>query len=667
MYNKIRNGKYASKIHLIINFKNNFKERNMKKKIFLIGFMVVALLSVFAISAFAEEIIVSKTESEEYGTIIQLNADPGLDNAKQYVSNLKKISDVGTDKDSLCILTDGAETPSYYVFPSSYIVDEREDGVFDIIATQLAAAIADFNTANETSYYAGYVTDGSGGGKRLNSIVRFAFPSSVTSASDSVCCMRSYSKLVEIRINQAIDFSNASKMFYSNTKLATVIGFELVDGTKLPKTMFAACSALRYIKLPINTVKIPGSFFQGAKGVNIVNMEELTQLTTIDSWAFDGTQNLVITLPDSVTTLNTSAFESAFKQGGSITINPTSQLTTIGNKAFAGSAKLKSIYIPSTVTTIGENAFNGSGVTTLENFENCQITTIKKGTFEAVPSLTSIKIPETVTTIEKAFLGNKSLKKVYIPDSVTSINADNFIKSAWEAAPANIVVLYTGNNASTLLTCTGLASATVISAGDYDETKAYEGVNLVVGYSKCIAYNNGVHGEGVNDIVFKSFVEVIQKVSTCSECGMKEVVGVIPALFECKGCSASMTGVNGIVVGFTANVTAISEYEKETGKTIKYGVFAISQSNLDGNDVFDENGNAAYGAICAEVTASLYASAFDVKVVGFTDDKKDFKLAFGAYIEATKGDNTEYSYIQDDTKGNYLNGYYYVSYNDIVK
>ena len=39
---------------------------------------------------------------------------------------------------------------------------------------------------------------------------------------------------------------------------------------------------------------------------------------------------------------------------------------------------------------------------------------------------------------------------------------------------------------------------------------------------------------------------------------------------------------------------AIKEYTEATGKTIKYGVFAISQSNLDGNDVFDENGNKVF-------------------------------------------------------------------------
>ena len=57
----------------------------MKKKLFLMCLMIAALAIVFTVSAFAEGITVSKTESEEYGTVIQLSADPGLDNAKNYV------------------------------------------------------------------------------------------------------------------------------------------------------------------------------------------------------------------------------------------------------------------------------------------------------------------------------------------------------------------------------------------------------------------------------------------------------------------------------------------------------------------------------------------------------------------------------------------------------
>ena len=638
----------------------------MKKKLFLMSLIMVAFVCIFAISAFADDIIAQKTESAEYGTVIRLNADPGLDNAKQYVSTLNKINDAGTDKDALCILTDGdAENPSYYVFPSSYIVDEREDGVFDLIATELASAMAEFNTANTTTYYANYAITGSGGGKRLDAIARFAFPSSVTSANADICCIRSYSKLVEIRMNQSIDFSKAEKMFYSNKKLATFIGFELVDGTKLPKTMFASCSALRYIKLPTNTTKIPGSFFQGAQGVNIVNMEELTQLTLIEAWAFDGTKNLVITLPDSVTTLYTSAFESAFKDGGSITINPTSQLTTIGNWAFSGSAKLSSIYIPSTVTSIGEGAFHSSGITTIENFENCQITVIKKGTFEAASNLTSIKIPETVTTIENAFLGNASLTKVYIPTSVTSVDANMFMKSSWREAPNNLVILCIGKDAGLFANCTRFAETNVISARDYDENGTYTGVNLVVGYSHCVAYNGGVHGESVVDTIVTSYTQPIKVVNKCTLCEMTDESGSIAALFTYRGFSTQEKGGNSIVIGFTSNSAAISEYEEIAGKTLKYGVFAVSQKKLGDSLIFGENGAVASGVINADLTNSDFAM-FDLKLTGFNADNMDDKLAMGAYVIATDENGTEYSYLQDSTKGALDGAYYFASYNDMV-
>ena len=639
----------------------------MKKKIFLMVSMVAALVCVFAISAFAEEIVVSKTESAEYGTVIQLNADPGLDNAKQYVSTLNKIVDAGTDNDALCILTDGdADNPSYYVFPSSYIVDEREDSVFDVTATPLATAMAEFNTANGTSYFAGYETIGSGGSKRINAVARFVFPSSVTGTNVSVCAMREYPKLVEIRMNHRIDFSKAEKMFYKNTKLATFIGFENADGTKLYKGMFASCSSLRYIKLPLNIKTIPGSFFQGATGVNIVNMAELTQLTTIDSWAFDGTQNLVITLPDSVTTINTSAFESAFKTGGSITINPTSQLATIANYAFSGSLKLESIYIPSTVTSIGSYAFKESGVKAFENFGNCQITTINKSVFEAASNFTSIKIPETVTTIDNAFLGNTSLKIVYIPTSVTTI-ADTFTKSTWKAAPENLVFLYIGKDASVLSACAQIAGANIIPASEYDESTAYTGINLVLGYSHCIAYNGGVHSDNVTTVAVTSYLDDIKVLNACQECGIGETAAVIPAPFKYQGYSAPENGIGGIAIGFSVNSEAIKEYERVAGTTLKYGVFVVLKDKLGDNNIFGENGEVAQGVINAEI-ASYDFVAFELKIVGFSDEQKDVKLAMGAYVAVTDNETavTEYSYLQESApaKGE---KYFFASYNEMVE
>ena len=101
-----------------------------------------------------------------------------------------------------------------------------------------------------------------------------------------------------------------------------------------------------------------------------------------------------------------------------------------------------------------------------------------------------------------------------------------------------------------------------------------------------------------------------------------------------------------------------------TGKTLKYGVFAVLQSRLGDNDVFSEDGTVAEGAINADITSYEFA-LFELKIVGFTEEYKDIKLAMGAYVAVTDGETTEYSYLQSGTP-NENEKYCFVSYNDIV-
>ena len=641
----------------------------MKKKVFLMSLMVVALFVVFAISAFAEDIIVSKTESAEYGTVIQLNANPGLDNAKQYVSTLNKINDAGTDKDALCILTDGdAENPSYYVFPASYVVLERADGKFDLYAGTdsepgLAQAMAEFNGAMGTEYYSAYATTKTYGDKRIENMVAFEFTKDVTLVSDSWCCMRYCSNLVEVRFNYPINLSSAGSMFKGDSNLTTVVGFEKAD-PNLASSMFNGCTSLETISFPTGITKIPQSMFWGCRKIVISNLAECTQLTTIGKSAFQDTVYLNFVLPDSVTTIEANAFQSAFKEGngGSFVINKTSKLVSIGASAFEDCRKMPAnVYIPSTVTSIGTNAFlKCYTLQTLENFENCQITTIENGTFGYASALKTLKIPATVTTIGTAFADNNVLTLVYIPKSVTSI-ADTFTGGK----PTNAVYVYTGNDASVFSGCTKLANANKISGNEYNPENTYTGINLVVGYSHCVAYNNGVHSDRTEDVIVTSFLEDIKVVSKCNLCGAYDENGKISALFTCLGYSANETGGDGIAIGYVVNNEAIDEYTSKTGKSINYGVFVASQNKLGENDIFDQEGNKTSGVVSVEITSYEFA-VFELKVIGFTDENKGSLLAMGAYVKEVDGENAEYSYMQDDTNGEKLGNYYFVSYNSVV-
>ena len=179
--------------------------------------------------------------------------------------------------------------------------------------------------------------------------------------------------------------------------------------------------------------------------------------------------------------------------------------------------------------------------------------------------------------------------------------------------------------------------------------------------------NDGKHdlenAKAVN-IVYAGFASTGTKMLKCSKCGAEDIIEEAPPLFTCLGYSAPEDGRGGIAIGFTVNNIAIAEYEEATGKTLKYGVFAVLQSKLKDKDVFAEDGTVAEGVINADITSYEFA-LFELKIVGFTDEYKDIKLAMGAYVAVTDGETTEYSYLQSGTP-NENEKYCFVSYNDIV-
>ena len=89
------------------------------------------------------------------------------------------------------------------------------------------------------------------------------------------------------------------------------------------------------------------------------------------------------------------------------------------------------------------------------------------------------------------------------------------------------------------------------------------------------------------------------------------------------------------------------------------------KEKLGSGDVFGTDGQAAEGVVSAEVSAYKLC-AFEIKVVGFDEAQKDALLAVGAYVSVTKDGTTEYSYMQDDTKGERVGNYIFASYNNIA-
>ncbi|MBQ4108372.1 MAG: metallophosphoesterase [Clostridia bacterium] len=168
-------------------------------------------------------------------------------------------------------------------------------------------------------------------------------------------------------------------------------------------------------------------------------------------------------------------------------------------------------------------------------------------------------------------------------------------------------------------------------------------------YEQEIRYENGYAKEGVITYV-------------CSACGEgKEETA--PALFTVVGYSLCEDGQNGIALGYKVNNEAIEAYERITGKTLSYGVFAVQKEKLSERDLFDENGNAASGAITADITSYTFVS-FQLKILGFEDAYKDELLAMGAYVKVTDGESISYSYLQAEAPS-VGEKYSYTSYNKV--
>ena len=141
-------------------------------------------------------------------------------------------------------------------------------------------------------------------------------------------------------------------------------------------------------------------------------------VTTIGDYAFLSTSLTSITIPDSVTSIGSCAFEEC----DSLTIiTIPASVASIGNSAFEGCTGLTSITIPEGVTSISGYAFYEC-----ESLESIiipnSVTSIGEHAFGYCYNLTSINIPDSVISIgEWAFDSCESLTSVTIPDSVTTI------------------------------------------------------------------------------------------------------------------------------------------------------------------------------------------------------------------------------------------------------
>ncbi|MDO5785603.1 MAG: leucine-rich repeat protein [Eubacteriales bacterium] len=244
-------------------------------------------------------------------------------------------------------------------------------------------------------------------------------------------------------------------------------------------------SSVTSVTIPSTVQEIGESAFLNCSSLSTVTFSDEPTLTKIGPSAFAYCSNLnTLSIPDSVTTIGTSAFATcgissltipagvtsgvgnalagydhskvSFSSGSpyeivenglyngtvlevvldnSITSFSIREGTTaIGEKAFskrtAGSddlnfKNLTSVSIPNSVTSIGDSAFEDcSALTSVTLPEG--LTTIGKNAFARCSALTSLDLPKKLTSIGKAAFLATSLETVVIPNGITEIPEDAF-------------------------------------------------------------------------------------------------------------------------------------------------------------------------------------------------------------------------------------------------
>ena len=422
------------------------------------------------------------------------------------------------------------------------------------------------------------------------------------------------------------------------------------------------------------------------KSVILVELPE--GITGLASWAVYECKNCIyVKVPSTIEKYSNSVFaETSWIQVVEFENGTTP--VTMGDQMFLECKALKYVKLPNNLVSMGKEAFRWC--TDLE--------TLILGT--SFQNFAAAGNSFSATAEGKSQIINIYMSKAF---GSTGLNDDMFTwtSNATKDDNAKIIFHYTGTkkDAEDLQALAAKTSdngkltyATILSKDELaltaqDTTKNY----IVYGYNLCDAFYDGMHKSSqispcvvecliCNDKIVNhisdyeslvveyanGFMANGKKAVVCTNegCGFKNEEDLNP-LFSCLGYSAYEAGGDGIAIGYMVNNEAIDEYTSITGKNLTYGVFVASQSKLGGNDIFDQEGNKANGVVSVEITSSEFA-VFELKVVGFTDENKGSLLAMGAYVKITDGENAEYSYMQDDTKGEQTGDYYFVSYVDIV-
>ena len=240
----------------------------------------------------------------------------------------------------------------------------------------------------------------------------------------------------------------------------------LPETKKIPDNLFLGCTSIIDVQIPETVTEIGQKSFKDASSVENVTFAVNTEtgkvkgVEKIGISAFDGCSSLrELVLPETVT----EVLQGAFANEGALVKADMSRAASLKKwekESFKGDTALAEVVLPTAggITAIPDGAFAGCTSLTGEN----------------------LKIPKNIVTITANAFKESGLKKLYIPNQVTTIGA-----SAFEACK-NLEDVHISNNIS------------IISQSTFKNCEKLEKIEIPVKVAKI--GTNAFYGSGLKDV-----------------------------------------------------------------------------------------------------------------------------------------------------------------------
>ncbi len=504
------------------------------------------------------------------------------------------------------------------------------------------------------------------------------------------------------RLANFLDFSYVNEKAGKEYTAANIVEVDIPQGvTAVGKYTFISNSVVKRVSFPDSVTSLGNAIFQSATGLEecVLEFDESSSITRFPSYMFYGCSNLkAFSMPDCFTEIyDVATFKGCTKMTAVyLSKNLTKWQSGGGGSRTATFDDCVNMYFvnePFTYDAIPEKPTVYYFPANLQNNPEDKMDFSHNSTMRECKNINDVLVfGEKVTGFNNSyFLQNAQTSIVFLGDmsvefSKISDKAGWLGKGgAWEKATyyftneadksiadvvegehtiTKFVYCNAHDNITHLAEKTGLSQEANCTENKMTFDQCFCGAKINRQEVEGTAYGHNLNcenGATIVSVTYATYDKAGIKVVNCATCHENCEVEA-KAIFTVLGSSEKQFGDGAIAIGYEINKSAIADFEA-TGRTFKYGVYAVSKEKLGDNDIFGENGAFA-GAMTKEIT-KYQNNAFELKLSGFTDAQKDKYFAMGAYVQIEAEGKSTYSYLQ---LGDVADGakYSFVTYNGLT-